>query len=211
MNGAFIAIEGNIGAGKTTLAGLLAEDTGALLFPERFLENPFLADFYSNPERYSLETELSFLADRCRQYRNDFPKTGKGELRVVSDYYIAKSLVFAEVTLKTGRLELFREMYRLITEGLPRPDLLVFLDMSVSGCLENIRKRGRDFEKGISQDYLEKLSDGWQRYLEAQTGLKILVINIEGVNYINNSADYAKIRNAILNNRFSVGMNHIKL
>jgi deoxyadenosine/deoxycytidine kinase len=157
----YIAVEGNIGAGKTTLAKLIAEDSNIPFFAERFEENPFLPLFYKSPEQYALPLELSFLEDRFRQFRNELPQTQS----VVSDYLFDKSLVFARINLSGHELDLFEKFFDHFAGFVRRPDLIIYLHRPVEQLQRNIRSRGRVYEQGIPGNYLSRIEGGYRKYL----------------------------------------------
>lgn len=156
----YIAVEGNIGAGKTTLAKLIAAENNIPFFAERFEENPFLPLFYKEPEKYALPLELSFLEDRFRQFRNELPKTA-----VVSDYLFDKSLVFARINLTGHDLILFEKFYEDLSGLVRVPDLIVYLHRPVEHLQRNILSRGRVYEQEIPGDYLSRIERGYRKYL----------------------------------------------
>lgn len=178
----FIAIEGNIGAGKTTLAKILAEKLRARLILEEFAHNALLPAFYADPTTHAFPLELSFLTDRCEQFRA-LPQ--ENEEIIISDYLIEKSLVFAQNNLKDDEFVLFSRMYLQMTRSLPKPDLVIFLSSSVDHLQQNIRQRGRTFEQGISYDYLNKINELYQAHLETLT-IPVWMMDSQSFNDINN-------------------------
>ena len=171
----YIAIEGNIGAGKSTLAQLLAERTNAVFLPEQFEENPFLRDFYNDKERYGFTVELSFLEERFRNVKQALAN-GKP---VVADYLWEKSLVFARVNLKGAELQLFERLYQVLAASIPVPDLVIYLHRSYEALHRQIAKRGRDFEKGIQPEYLQQIGAGYQHFFSGENRMPVLWINHE--------------------------------
>jgi deoxyguanosine kinase len=155
---AYIAVEGLIGAGKTTLTKRLAEAWGARTVLEEFEDNPFLPKFYADQQRYGFSVELSFLAQRYHQLKR-VAERSLFEPITVADYSIGKSLVFASVTLAPDEAALFRDLYTIMYESLPRPDLLVYLHLPMERVRERIRTRGRGYEQGIPTEYLERLQE----------------------------------------------------
>lgn len=193
----YIAFEGNIGAGKTTLATKIAQDFGAKTLFERFAENSFLEKFYKNQERYALPLELSFLVDRYQQISEhialvDFEKDG-----LVADYHVFKSLIFAKVTLEEEEYQLYKNLFEIIYKEIPKPDLYVYLLQHPDRLLENIKKRGRDYEQEISIDYLEKINNAYLSYLDSQTNLNVLIIDVTNKDFVNNQSDYLFVLNEI--------------
>lgn len=171
----YVAIEGNIGAGKSTLASLLAERTGAVFLPEQFDENPFLRDFYLDKERYGFTVELSFLEERFRNVKQALA-AGKP---VVADYLWEKSMVFARVNLKGAELQLFERLYQVLAASIPVPDLVIYLHRSSETLHRQIAKRGRDFEKAISPEYLQQIGAGYQQFFSRENRMPVLWINHE--------------------------------
>jgi deoxyguanosine kinase len=171
----YIAIEGNIGAGKTTLAQLLAERNKTAFLPEQFDENPFLREFYSNPDRFGFTVELSFLEERFRNVRHCL----NAHERVTADYLWEKSLVFARVNLKGAELQLFERIYSVLAANIPVPDLVIYLHRSHETLHRQIEKRGRDFEKSISPEYLRKVGAGYQHFFSAEKRMPVLWVNHE--------------------------------
>ncbi len=173
----YIALEGLIGAGKTTLAHRLAEKWGGRLVLEEFDDNPFLPRFYAEPERYAFSVELSFLAQRYHQLK----RTTEQDLFsncTVADYSIGKSLVFASVTLAKDEYALFMDLYGIMYADLPAPDLLVYLHMDMDLVRERIRSRGRAYEQNIEASYLERLQEGYLDHLRKLTRSRVLVVDI---------------------------------
>lgn len=205
----YIVIEGNIGAGKTTLVKKLGEDLKAKIILERFAENPFLPKFYQDTERFSFPVELSFLADRYHQLKAELSNRDIFSSLILSDYYFAKSMIFAKVTLKDDEYNLYRQLYDIIHQHLPVPDLYVYLHLPVEKLISNIKKRGRNYESTIEESYLLKLQNGYFDYLKARTDMRILLIDGSNINYINNQDDYIKIKNSILNTQYPMGINRL--
>ena len=193
----YIAIEGNIGAGKTSLAKIISEDFNAKLVLERFADNPFLPKFYEDKERYAFPLEMSFLADRYQQLSDDLAQFDLFKNFIISDYYIFKSLIFAQVTLSKDEYLLYRKMFNLIYKEITKPDLYVYLYQNTDRLLENIKNRGRDFEQNIQADYLKKIHDGYQGFITTQNDLNLLTIDVSELDFVNNKADYKQIINII--------------
>jgi len=195
----YIAIEGNIGAGKTSLANLLSDTFNAKLVLERFADNPFLPKFYEDKERYAFPLEMSFLADRYQQLSDDLAQFDLFKNFIISDYYIFKSLIFAQVTLPEDEYLLYRKMFNLIYKEIPKPDLYVYLYQNTDRLLENIKKRGRTYEQNIESEYLEKIHDGYKSFINTQDGLNLLIIDVSEMDFVNTPADYNYIINKIKN------------
>ena len=201
----YIAIEGNIGAGKTSLAQILATKYNAELALEEFADNTFLAQFYQNPERWAFPLELSFLAERYQQLKQkQDQQTATGGM-LVTDYLFEKSLLFAQVNLQGGELELFNRFYSLMKPNLKTPDLVLYLARSTNALINNIRKRGRDFEKDISIDYLSKVSVQYQDHLKQQHAIPVLFVESDTLDFVNRSEDLRYII-ALLSSKHNNGV-----
>lgn len=186
----YIAIEGNIGAGKTTLTNKLAEDFNAKLVLERFAENPFLPKFYEDQNRYAFPLEMSFLVDRYQQINDDLSQFDLFKDFVVADYHIFKSLIFAKVTLAEDEFRLYKNMFDIIYKEMPKPDLYVYLYQNTERLLQNIKERGRDFEQLIPAEYLEKINRGYLDYIKSQKELNVLILDVSDKDFVNNQRDY---------------------
>ncbi len=193
----YIAIEGNIGAGKTTLTTRIAEDFNAKTVLERFADNPFLPKFYQDQPRYAFPLEMSFLADRYQQIADDLAQFDLFKDFVIADYHIFKSLIFAKVTLSEDEYRLYRKLFDIIYREMPRPDLYVYLYQNTDRLLANIRKRGREYEQEIPAEYLEKINRGYLDYIKSQPELNVLVIDVSERDFVRNQEDYIFILNEI--------------
>jgi len=186
----YIAIEGNIGAGKTSLATKIAHDFNAKLILERFADNPFLPKFYEEPKRYAFTLEMSFLADRYQQISDDLTQLDLFKDFIVSDYDIYKSLIFSKITLPEDEFKLYRRLFYLMYKDIAKPERYIYLHQSTERLQENIKRRGRDYEQNIDGDYLEKINTGYLEFLKNQTELKVKIIDISGRDFMNNRDDY---------------------
>ena len=195
----YIAIEGNIGAGKTTLATKIAEDCNAKIILERFADNPFLPKFYKDQNRYAFPLEMSFLADRYQQLSDDLAQFDLFKDFVVADYHIFKSQIFAKVTLQEDEFRLYKTMFDIMYKEMPKPDLYVYLYQNTDRLLANIKKRGRSYEQDITSNYLEKINQGYLEYIKSQTDINVLIIDISDLDFIKNQEDYIFILNEIKN------------
>ncbi len=195
----YIAIEGNIGAGKTTLASKIAADFNAKLILERFKENPFLPKFYKDPERFAFPLEMSFLADRYQQLLDDLTQYDLFSENIIGDYDGYKSLIFAKITLQEEEFILYRKLFHLMHKELPNPDIYVYLYQNTERLLENIKKRGRDFEQDIEANYLQKINEGYMEYIRSQHSNTIKIIDISEMDFVNNRDDYLSILKEIMN------------
>lgn len=186
----YIAIEGNIGAGKTTLVTKIAEDFNAKTVLERFADNPFLPKFYKDKNRYAFSLEMSFLADRYQQIADDLAQFDLFKDFVVADYHIFKSLIFAKVTLQEDEFRLYKTLFDIIYKEMPKPDLYIYLYQNTEVLLKNIKLRGRSYEQEIPADYLEKINSGYLDYIKTQKDLNVLVINVSELDFVKNQKDY---------------------
>ncbi len=207
----FLVIEGNIGAGKTTLATRLSEEFNAKLVMEQFADNPFLPKFYADKERYSFPLELSFLADRYNQIKKEMLHRDLFHNLIISDYYFTKSAIFARNTLQNDEYRLFRRLFNIVFESLPKPDLYVYLHADVKNLLKNIEKRGREYEKLIDAHYLETIQQGYFEYLKQITQFPVVIIDTNGIDFVENKSDFELIKNQIFNKNFKSGLNRIIL
>ncbi len=180
----YIAVEGNIGAGKTSLATRIAERFNGRLILEQFEENPFLAKFYKDQDKYAFPLELSFLADRYQQLKRELASQELFSDFTISDYFLNKSLIFARKTLKDDEYQLFRTLFNIMNANLPRPDLLIHLYVRTSRLQQNIRHRGRDYEQQIADDYLEGIQESYFNYLKQQPGLRVVVLDVNAIDFV---------------------------
>lgn len=207
----YVVIEGNIGAGKTTLAGKIADQFNANLILEHFADNPFLPKFYNDPEKYSFPLELSFLASRYRQLKEELVPQDLFKAFTVADYYFMKSLVFAASTLDGDEYNLYRQIFYIIYGSLPKPDIFVYLHLTPERLLQNIEKRGRNYEKSITLNYLQKIQDSYFTFFKQNPENKYLIIDISGIDFVANENHYRKIVDAIFFDEYPVGLNTLIL
>src|SRR5690554_4908143 len=193
----FLAIEGNIGSGKTTLVQKITQDFNAKPILERFADNPFLSKFYEAPNRYAFPLEMSFLADRYSQLNDDLTQFDLFKEFVVADYYIYKSLIFAQITLEKDEAALYQTVFELMYKEIQKPDLYVYLHQNTDILLLNIQKRGRDYEKSISNDYLNKISLGYNEFIKTLPNENVLIIDISDKDFVENHEDYLEVLNLI--------------
>ena len=189
----YIAVEGNIGAGKTTLVSKIAEDFNAKTVFERFADNPFLPKFYKDQNRYAFPLEMSFLADRYQQISDDLAQFDLFKDFIVADYHIFKSLIFAKVTLTDDEYRLYRKLFEIIYKEMPKPDLYIYLYQNTDRLLANIKKRGREYEQDIAAEYLEKINLGYLDYIKSQTDLNVLIIDVSDRDFVQNQGDYVYV------------------
>jgi len=193
----YIAFEGNIGAGKTTLVHKIAEDFNGKTVLERFADNPFLPKFYKDQNRYAFPLEMSFLADRYQQLADDLAQFDLFKDFIVADYHIFKSLIFAKITLAEDEYRLYRNLFDIIYKEMPKPDLYVYLYQNTERLLQNIKKRGRIYEQNIEASYLDKINNGYLEYIKSQTDLNVLIIDVSNRDFVKKHEDYLYILNEI--------------
>ncbi|WP_414000132.1 2-amino-4-hydroxy-6-hydroxymethyldihydropteridine diphosphokinase [Flavobacterium sp. W1B] len=193
----YVAFEGNIGAGKTTLVSKIADDFNAKTVLERFADNPFLPKFYKDQNRYAFPLEMSFLADRYQQLSDDLAQFDLFKDFLVADYHIFKSLIFAKITLAEDEYRLYRNLFDIIYREMPKPDLYIYLYQNSERLLQNIKKRGRSYEQEIPAEYLDKINSGYLDYIKSQTDLNVLIIDVSDRDFVKNQEDYLYILNEI--------------
>lgn len=207
----YVVVEGNIGAGKTTLCSRIAEQFNARLILEHFADNPFLPKFYKEPEKYSFPLELSFLASRYKQLKEELVPQDLFKAFTIADYYFMKSLVFAASTLEGDEYNLYRQIFYIIYGSLPKPDIFVYLHLSPERLLQNIEKRGRNYEKSITAEYLQKIQDSYFTFFKQNPDNKYLIIDVNSIDFVANESDYQKIVDAIFFDDYPQGLNTLIL
>ena len=204
-----IAIEGNIGSGKTTLATMLANDMDARLVLEQFADNPFLPKFYSDPEKHAFPLELFFMAERYHQLKN-LKEQDLFKPQIVSDYFFVKSKLFAQNNLKKDEMQLFNRLFDIMLSSLSKPDLLVYLYSDVERLQQNIKNRGRDFEQNISNEYLQNIQEKYLDFLKKQNDFPVLMLDVTDVDFVSDVAIYKKI-NELLKKKYELGVHKFVL
>jgi len=207
----YVVIEGNIGAGKTTLARRIAEQFNAQLILEHFADNPFLPKFYTDPEKYSFPLELSFLASRYKQLKEELVPQDLFKSFSIADYYFMKSLVFAASTLTGDEFNLYRQIFYIIYGSLPKPDIYVYLHLRPERLLENIERRGRNYEKSITKEYLEKIQNSYFSFFRQNPENKYLVLDVNDIDFVANESHYSKVIDTIFFDDYPVGLNKVIL
>jgi len=196
MNHRYIAIEGNIGAGKTTLSQLLSKHYNAKLVLEEFAENPFLTKFYENPKQYAFPLELFFLAERFKQQQELIKKNDLFQELIISDYLFTKCLLFAKVNLPDEEYRLYQKMFDVFSQQLIPPDILIYLHAPVNKLQGNIKKRNRKFEQAIPDDYLFRIQETYTSYIK-QHQIKTIYIDAANADFIYNEAHLKVITDAL--------------
>lgn len=204
----FIAIEGNIGAGKTSLARMFSRDFGAKLILEEFDDNSFLPKFYEHKARYAFPLEMSFLASRFNQLKKQLIEPDLFQQTIISDYIFAKCMLFSKINLDDDEYDLYLKLFEIINMQIRQPDLLVYLHNPIEKLTWNILNRGRSYEKNMSEEYLKQLSDAYLSYLHANTDLRILLVDCSSVDFVNNPNHYQSLLQ-LVKNKYTKGIHHI--
>ena len=206
----YIAIEGNIGSGKTSLSTMLAKEYNTKLILEQFQENPFLAKFYEDKERYAFQVEMSFLTERYHQLKTELAIQDIFQPQIISDYFINKCQIFANSNLQDDERKLFNNLFTIINSSLPKPDLIVYLFLNSETLLENISTRGRNFEQKIEKEYLETIHKNYFEYFKQINDRRILILDTTNIDFVNNTNDYQVIKKVIAE-EYSLGTTRIIL
>src|SRR5205085_27749 len=205
----FITIEGNIGAGKTTLAHLLSKRLNARLILEEFADNPFLSKFYENPGQYAFPLELFFMAERYKQLKELLHKADLFQSVTVSDYLFTKCLLFAKVNLPDEEFRLYQKLFDIINPQIIQPDMLIYLHTPVNKLQENIRKRNRKYEQSIPNDYLFNLQETYTQYIK-QHNIKTLFVDASNADFLDNP-EHLQIITDALDKEYEDGQHYITL
>lgn len=206
----FIAIEGNIGAGKTTLCQMLAKDYNCRLILEQFTDNPFLPPFYESPERYAFPVELFFMTERHKQLQEQLSQQELFQQSIISDYFFLKTLLFAKNNLQSDEYRLFQRLFNILNTTFPKPDILVYLHRPVDQLMENIQKRGRGYEKDISREYLLQIQNSYFDFFKNNEELPILILDVENADFIERASDYQNFIDT-LQCTYPKGLNRLSL
>lgn len=188
----YIVIEGVIGAGKTSLATLMAERFGGRVLLEQHEENPFLPDFYRDPRHFAFSTQMFFLLSRYRQ-QQDIPQRDLFHELLIADYLFAKDRIFASLTLDERELSLYDKVAKLLERDIPPPDLVVYLQSSTERLMANIRQRNRSYEKPIAEDYIRDLNEAYNRFFFNYTATPLLVVNSTAIDFVHNADDFENL------------------
>lgn len=195
-----VAIEGVIGAGKTSLALKLAKYLNAKAVLERFEENPFLEKFYDDIKHYAFQTQIFFLLSRYRQ-QQEFAQIDLFQQTIVSDYMFEKDKIFAYLNLQDDELKLYEALVGLIEKTVPKPDIVVYLQCNVERLMMNIRKRGRKFERGISREYIQNLNEAYNYFFFRYKSSPLLIVNSDQIDFVNSENDFNRLAAEILKPR----------
>jgi deoxyguanosine kinase len=209
MNYNFITIEGNIGAGKTTLSTLLSNHFNAKLILEEFAENPFLPKFYENPQHYAFPLELFFMAERYKQLKDMLHTKDMFQSITISDYLFTKCLLFAKVNLPDEEFRLYQKLFDIINPQIVQPDILIYLHTPVHKLQENIKKRNRKYEQDIANDYLFNLQETYTQYIK-QHNIKTLFVDASNADFIDNPLHLKVIIDA-LDKEYEDGQHYLTL
>lgn len=196
MNYHFITIEGNIGAGKTTLAHVLAKHFNARLIVEQFADNPFLPKFYENPRQYAFPLELFFMAERYKQMKELVHTNDLFQHITLSDYLFTKCLLFAKVNLPEQEFRLYQKLFDIIDKQLVQPDILIYLHAPVSRLQQNIKKRNRPYEQSIPDEYLFNIQETYTHYIR-QHNIKTIFVDVSGADFLGNDKHLQVILDAL--------------
>ena len=194
-----LVIEGNIGAGKTTLSTALASHLNARLILEEFTDNPFLPGFYENPARYAFPVELFFMTERHKQLQDLLTQQSLFQEKIIADYFFGKTLLFAGHNLEGAEFRLFNQMFKILSNSFPNPDLMIFLHRPIEELIKNIDLRGREMEKGISEDYLRKVQNSYFNYFKTSPDFPIIILDVGDEDLIKEE-NFDKILSLILSN-----------
>ena len=192
----YVAIEGTIGVGKTSLANLLSEKLSAKLVLEAFEDNPFLSDFYEDPERHAFQTQLWFLLQRYQQ-QQDLRQVDMFQNLVITDYMFVKDRLFASLNLNEKEMSLYDTVANMMERNVIQPDLVIFLQADIGTLMKNISKRGRDIEKNISEDYIDALNQVYNEYFFRYQDTQLVIINTNNIDFVNNHKDLEEVINYI--------------
>jgi deoxyguanosine kinase len=206
----FIAIEGNIGAGKTTFCEMLAQDFNCRLILEQFTDNPFLPFFYENPERYAFPVELFFMTERHKQLQEALAAADMFTPLSISDYFFIKTSLFAKNNLKDEEFRLFYRLFEVLNSTFPKPEILIYLHRSVDNLLINIQKRGRSYESDISAEYLLDIQNVYFEYFRTEKNIPIVVVDMADINFLEDKTAFLKLID-ILKKKYPKGMTRVSL
>jgi deoxyguanosine kinase len=206
----FLAIEGNIGAGKTSLCQQMAAQFDTRLILEQFADNPFLADFYQDSARHAFTVELFFMAERYKQLQDHLLEQDLFQQNTISDYFFIKTKLFAKRNLEGDEFRLFNRLFKILNNTFPNPDLLVYLHRPVEEVMRNIKKRGRDYERDITAEYLQNIQDAYFDFFKTEVKFPVLIIDISNKNFLTEEKVYDEIVGHI-NQKYEIGVHRVYL
>ena len=206
----YVAIEGTIGVGKTSLAKLISDHLGAKLVLEEFQDNPFLSDFYEDPERHAFQTQLWFLLQRFQQ-QQDLRQIDMFQNLVITDYMFVKDRLFASLNLNEKEMSLYDTVANMMERNVIGPDLVIFLQADTETLMRNISRRGRDFEKNMSEDYIDALNQVYNEYFFRYQDTPLVIINTNNIDFVNNEGDLDEVINYIRQPATAVSYTHLTL
>ena len=206
----YICIEGNIGAGKTTLCELIGGEYNCKLVLEQFAENPFLPYFYDDPQRYALPLELFFMTERHKQLEKHLLHRDLFFEFIVSDYTFVKTLLFAKNNLKRDEYRLFQRMFVVLNSYFPNPDILIYLHRTTPKLIDNIKHRGRDYESDIKESYLKDLQDAYFEYFKGETSFPVVIIDVDKMDFVQNPDHFNELKHLIMR-EYQPGVHRISL
>ncbi len=204
----FMVIEGNIGAGKTTLSKMIARDFDYRLVLEEFSDNPFLSNFYTNPERYAFPVELFFMTERYKQLQEELTQQNLFQKGTISDYFFLKTLLFARHTLSGEENRLFHRLFDILNAGFPHPDILLYLHRPIPELLKNIKKRGRSYEQDMKDTYLKQVQNGYLEYFKSISNFPVVILELEGHDFVENKENYQLIKK-VFEQSYANGINNV--
>ena len=191
------------------MASKISKDYQAKIILERFADNPFLPKFYENPDRFAFPVELSFLADRYNQLKNELQDRDIFSAFTIADYYFMKSLIFARNTLAADEYNLYSQIFHIIYQALPKPDLYVFLHLETEKLLENIQSRGRNYESEITAGYLDDIRSGYFEFFKQQKDFKVVIVDTNQIDFVGNEDHYDQLLSVLFQKEYSLGINHV--
>lgn len=206
----YIAVEGNIGSGKTTFCKMVAEEYNCKLILEEFDDNPFLPHFYEDPDRFAFTVELFFMTERYKQLQRSLLSQDLFIDFTIADYAFVKTLLFARKNLPEVEFRLFQKMYAPLGQSFPQPDLLVYFHRSVDILQKNIQKRGRSYEKNISDEYLLQVQNSYFEYFRNILSYPILIIDLNTIDFEENSRNYTEVKH-LLSKKYNPGVHRVTL
>lgn len=206
----YVVIEGNIGAGKTTLSRKLADELNWRLILEEFADNPFLPLFYEDPTRHAFSVELFFMTERHKQLQTHLSQGDLFQQGVLGDYFFLKTLLFARNNLTQEEYRLFQRLFTILNATFRKPEMIIYLHRPVEELLQNIHKRGRSYEQEMQGDYLQEIQEAYFGFFKAEKEIPILIVDMAGQDFIGNDTTYNAIKN-LFRQEYQPGIHHIQL